>query len=194
MTDAELAILSIIAEGPIHGYDVQTVIAERGIRAWAQIGVSSIYYVLEKLERQGLVESTVTQGADDTARRQYRITTAGIGVLQTAIADLIGTPREHADEFELGLANLPTLRPDQVRTALTAYRQELASRLAHARERSAALQAAQAPFTSRLCSATVLPCSKRSWPGSRVSSLPGKRRLRRTNRPPSRQKPAKYRA
>ncbi len=146
MTDAELAILSIIAEGPIHGYDVQTVIAERGIRAWAQIGVSSIYYVLEKLERQGLVESAVTQDADDTARRQYRITAAGIGVLQTAVADLIGTPREHADEFELGLANLPTLRPDQVRTALTAYRQELASRLAQARERSAALQAAQAPL------------------------------------------------
>jgi DNA-binding PadR family transcriptional regulator len=146
MTDAELAILSIIAEGPIHGYDVQTVIAERGIRAWAQIGVSSIYYVLEKLERQGLIESTVTQDAVVTARRLYRITTAGMGVLQTAIADLIGTPREHADEFELGLANLPTLRPDQVRTALTAYRQELASRLAQARERRAALLAAQAPF------------------------------------------------
>ncbi|GAB4417797.1 MAG: hypothetical protein Kow00106_13720 [Anaerolineae bacterium] len=146
MTDAELAILSIIAEGPIHGYDLQTVIAERGLRAWTQIGVSSIYYVLEKLERQGLVESTVTQSADDTARRQYRITTAGIGVLQTAIADLIGTPREHADEFELGLAHLPALRPGQVRTALTAYRQELASRLALARERSAALKSAQAPF------------------------------------------------
>lgn len=146
MTDAELAILSIVAEGPIHGYDLQTVIAERGLRAWTQIGVSSIYYVLEKLERQGLVQSTVTQGADDTARRQYCITTAGIGVLQTAIADLIGTPREHADEFELGLAHLPALRPGQVRTALTAYRQELASRLALARERSAALKSAQAPF------------------------------------------------
>lgn len=146
MTDAELAILSIVAEGPIHGYDLQTVIAERGLRAWTQIGVSSIYYVLEKLERQGLVQSTITQGADDTARRQYHITTAGIGVLQTAIADLIGTPREHADEFELGLAHLPALHPGQVRTALTAYRQELASRLALARERSVALKSAQAPF------------------------------------------------
>lgn len=146
MTDAELAILSLIAEGPIHGYDLQTVIAERGLRAWTHIGVASIYYVLEKLERQGLVESTVTQGADDTARRQYQIASAGFGVLQTAVADLISTPREHADEFELGLANLPVLRSAQVRVALAAYRQELASRLALARERLAALQTAQAPF------------------------------------------------
>lgn len=146
MTDAELAILSIIAEGPIHGYDLQTVIAERGLRAWTQIGVSSIYYVLEKLERQGLIESTITQGAEDTVRRQYQITTAGFGVLQTAVADLISTPREHADEFELGLANLHVLRPSQIRTALTAYRQELTTRLAQACQRQAALKANQPPL------------------------------------------------
>ena len=69
MTDAELAVLSIIAEGPIYGYDLQTVIAQRGLRAWTQLGVSSMYYVLEKLARQGLVEASGTPGADETARR-----------------------------------------------------------------------------------------------------------------------------
>ncbi len=146
MTDAELAVLSIIAEGPIYGYDLQTVIAQRGLRAWTQIGVSSMYYVLEKLARQGLVEASGAPGADETARRQYRITAAGFGVLQTAVADLISTPREHADEFELGLANLHVLRPDQIRAAFAAYRQELASRLAQARERQEALQNGGAPF------------------------------------------------
>jgi DNA-binding PadR family transcriptional regulator len=146
MTDAELAILSIVAEGPIYGYDIQTVIAERGLRAWTNIGSSSMYYVLEKLERQGLIASTSTARADDTARRQYRITTAGYGVLQTSVADLISTPREYGASFELGLANLHVLRPEQIRAAFTAYQQDLVSRIGQVRERLANLSTGDAPF------------------------------------------------
>jgi len=146
MTDAELAVLSIIAEGPIYGYDVQTVIAQRGLRAWTNIGVSSLYYVLEKLERQGLIESQGASEVKDATRRQYRITPAGFGVLQTAVADLLSTPRETASGFELGLANLYVLRPSQIRTTLVTYEQELVSRLAQTRERWQQLNVAQAPF------------------------------------------------
>ncbi|MBN2305794.1 MAG: PadR family transcriptional regulator [Anaerolineae bacterium] len=144
MTDAELAILSIVAEGPVHGYDIQTIIVQRGLRAWTNVGVSSMYYVLEKLERQGLIES---QGEHRGAsHREYRITSAGYGVLQTAVADLVSTPREYATGFELGLANLHVLRPPQIKTAFVAYRQELVSRLSQARERWQQLRASRAPF------------------------------------------------
>ncbi len=146
MTDAELAILSIVAEGPIHGYDIQTIITQRGLRAWTNIGVSSMYYVLEKLERQGLIESTSAQRTEGVSRRQYRITPAGFGVLQTAVADLISTPREYANGFELGLANLHVLRPSQIRTAFIAYRQELISRLAQARDRWLQFKESGTPF------------------------------------------------
>jgi DNA-binding PadR family transcriptional regulator len=146
MTDAELAVLSIIAEGPIYGYDIQTVITQRGLRAWTNIGVSSMYYVLEKLERQGLIESKGAPHLEGAARRQYRITPAGFGVLQTAVADLLSTPREHANDFELGLANLHVLRPAQIRTAFITYRQELVSRLAQARERWRKLKENKPPF------------------------------------------------
>jgi DNA-binding PadR family transcriptional regulator len=144
MTDAELAILSIVAEGPIYGYDIQTIIAQRGLRAWTNIGVSSMYYVLEKLERQGLIESQET--TEGPARRQYRISPAGFGVLQTAVADLLSTPREYANGFELGLANLHVLRPSQIRTAFIAYRQELVTRLTQARERWHKFKDHNAPF------------------------------------------------
>jgi DNA-binding PadR family transcriptional regulator len=146
MTDAELAILSIVAEGPIYGYDIQTIIIQRGLRAWTNIGVSSMYYVLQKLERQGLLESKGTARTEGPSRHQYRITPAGFGVLQTAVADLLSTPREYANGFELGLANLHVLRPAQIRTAFIAYRQELVSRLNQARERWHELRASNAPF------------------------------------------------
>jgi DNA-binding PadR family transcriptional regulator len=146
MTDAELAILSIVAEGPIHGYDIQTLIIRRGLRVWTNIGVSSMYYVLEKLQRQGLIESMGGSPTDGASRREYSITPAGSGVLQTAVADLLSTPRSGADSFELGLANLHVLRPSQVRTALTAYRQGLVALLAQARERWDQLKVHRAPL------------------------------------------------
>ncbi len=146
MTDAELAILSIVAEGPIYGYDIQTIIIQRGLRSWTNIGVSSMYYVLQKLERQGLVESKGTARTEGPSRHQYRITPAGFGVLQTAVADLLSTPREYANGFELGLANLHVLRSAQIRTAFVAYHQELVSRLNQARERWHELRASKAPF------------------------------------------------
>jgi DNA-binding PadR family transcriptional regulator len=146
MTDAELAILSIIAEGPIHGHDIQTIIDRRGLRAWTNIGVSSLFYVLEKLERQGLIESDDDSAGQSTRYREFRITGAGFGVLQTAVADLLTTPHEFADGFELGLANLHVLRPSQIRTAFAAYRQELISRLAQTRERWQQLKDGAAPF------------------------------------------------
>lgn len=146
MTDAELAILSIVAEGPINAHAIQKIIDQRGLRAWTNIGVSSIYYVLEKLERQGLLESSGAEQQEGSSRRQYRITPAGYGVLQTSVADLLSTPREHLQGFELGLANLHVLDANQIRGAFSTYRHELETRLAHARSRQEQLQSHQAPF------------------------------------------------
>jgi DNA-binding PadR family transcriptional regulator len=43
MTNAELAILSLVAEQPRHGYEIEQVIEEREMREWTEIGFSSIY-------------------------------------------------------------------------------------------------------------------------------------------------------
>src|SRR5258708_36440102 len=91
MTDAELAILSLLSEGPSFDSDLNVAIDERGIRKWTAIGYSSMYYVLAKLERQGLVERT----GDESERRRYQISPAGGCVLQTAVADLLRTPHPH---------------------------------------------------------------------------------------------------
>ena len=44
MTNAELAVLSLVVEAPRHGYEIEQAIAERGMREWTEIGFSSIYY------------------------------------------------------------------------------------------------------------------------------------------------------
>ncbi len=145
MTDAELAVLSILAEGPIAGRDLQTEIARRGLRAWTDIGVASLAYLLEKLEQQGLADGDGPPG--ESLQRRWRLTPAGLGVLKTAVVELLSTPREAHSAFELGLANLDVLRPGQVRAAFAAYRDALAARLAQARERRDQVAGAhEAPF------------------------------------------------
>jgi DNA-binding PadR family transcriptional regulator len=130
MKDAELAILSIFAEAPRAGWDVQDVIEARDMRLWTLLGVESIYYVIEKLEKQGLILNTDEHPPRDSRKRLYRITGAGIGVLQTAVTDLLGSPRVLPQSFDLGLANLAVLKPMQAYNALMAYESGLKTRLA----------------------------------------------------------------
>ncbi len=134
MTDAELAILSLLAEGPSYDHELHTTIETRGLRKWTAIGSSSMYYVLDKLEKQGLVEHIVDPHADGIGPRRFRISQAGIGVLQTAVSDLLSTPHAYDKSFELGLANLHVLKPSQVRTALQNRRQDMAMRLSRLRD------------------------------------------------------------
>ena len=63
LTDAELLVLGLVVEMPRHGYELELVIELRGMREWTQIGFSSIYFVLGKLERLGLVTAETPAGA-----------------------------------------------------------------------------------------------------------------------------------
>lgn len=114
MTDAELTILSLVAEGPRYGYEIQQIIDDRGLREWLTIGFSSIYYILNRLEGQNMLVSELRPEGRGPARKVYEITQAGRGILQTAISDLLRQPRSLGSGFELGLANLTALRPRQV--------------------------------------------------------------------------------
>jgi DNA-binding PadR family transcriptional regulator len=68
MTNAELAILSLVDERPRHGYEVEQVIEERGMREWTEIGFSSIYYLLKKLEREGQTRGQLGEADRGPAR------------------------------------------------------------------------------------------------------------------------------
>ncbi len=129
MTDAELTLLSLVAEAPRYGYEIQQIIDERGLREWLTIGFSSIYYILNRLERQDMLVSRLHMEGRGPARKIYEITEAGRGVLQTAVSDLLRQPRALGSGFELGLANLSALKPRQVYQVLRHHEIDLKQRL-----------------------------------------------------------------
>jgi DNA-binding PadR family transcriptional regulator len=145
VTSAELAVLSLVAETPRHGYDIERLIVQRGMREWTDIGFSSIYYLLGKMEKAGLVESEVVEahagesGQRGPARKVYSLTPAGRVAWREASLRALSVP-ESRSPFALGLSNLPSLSSEQASTALREYRTQLLERLAGVEAKRAAQQ------------------------------------------------------
>ena len=135
MTNAELAILSLVSEQPRHGYQIDQVIEDRGMREWTEVGFSSIYYLLKRLEGQGLIESRLQEAERGPARRVYTTTPAGEAALHTAVLDALSTPYRCYPPLQLGLANLPAIPPAEAVAALQRYRDALIARRDHVHER-----------------------------------------------------------
>lgn len=131
MNDAELTILSLLTETDRFGHEVQQIIDERGLREWVHIGYSSLFYLLDKLENQKMISSTLKPDAHGIGRKQYSLTNAGRGILQTAISDLLRQPRGIGTGFGLGVANVDVLKPRQVYQVLSHHHSDLEKRLKH---------------------------------------------------------------
>ena len=143
MTNAELAILSLVVEQPRHGYDIEQTIVERSMRNWTDVGFSSIYYVLDKLERAGMVSSSRQPAPGrGPARRVVTATDAGVAALETEALEALRVPERPSSSFQLGLSILPRLDTDSVVDALAAHRIELEIQLESLRQR----RAAELPF------------------------------------------------
>jgi DNA-binding PadR family transcriptional regulator len=122
LTNAELAILGLLVEQPRHGYEIEQVITERGMRDWTEIGFSSIYYVLGRLETAGLVASSVAAAPGrGPARRVHAATPAGHAAWQAAALATLTIPTAAGRPFLVGLGNLAGLPPHAVVAALHAY-------------------------------------------------------------------------
>jgi PadR family transcriptional regulator PadR len=70
----DMCLLAVIAEEPSYGYEMVRKLEERGL---ALVGEGSIYPLLSRLQRQGLVETYSVESAGGPPRKYYRIAAAG---------------------------------------------------------------------------------------------------------------------
>jgi len=126
-SDSELLILGLIAEMPRHGYELEQVIEKRGMREWTQIGFSSIYYVLGKLEKKELILAEIPENL--TARKCYELTETGKQVLVEQTLATLTTVQPNYSPLMLGMIHLSTLTRDQVLGALTTRIKALAEEI-----------------------------------------------------------------
>ncbi|BCH23677.1 GyrI-like domain-containing protein [Mesorhizobium sp. L-8-3] len=142
LTNAEFAILSLLAEAPRHGYEIERTIEERGMRDWTEIGFSSIYFLLKKLEKRGLAERTGGKTASPREPKTFRLTQAGHALHGERTRRAIAEPERLYPALLLGLANWPVLGSEGGGAALAARAAALDDAASLVEERCAA----QAPL------------------------------------------------
>ena len=88
------ALLALLSEGPKYGLQLREVFEARTGEVWP-LNVGQVYTTLQRLERDGLVESDDT--ADDGPQKAFRITAEGAAELDAWLRtppDLAAPPRD----------------------------------------------------------------------------------------------------
>jgi PadR family transcriptional regulator, regulatory protein PadR len=80
----DLCLLAVIDDGPAYGYEMTRRLRERGLAA---VGEGSIYPVLGRLERDGLVETYRSASNGGPPRKYYRPSNAGRLALAAGISE-----------------------------------------------------------------------------------------------------------
>jgi DNA-binding PadR family transcriptional regulator len=93
-------ILGLIAEEPLHGYQVKQRFEEVLGGTW-EVNIGSVYQALQRLERDGLVATTGDRG--DRGRQAYRVTDAGVSALEEWLEDPESQPQLLREEVYMKL-------------------------------------------------------------------------------------------
>lgn len=121
ISDLEASILGLLYEEPKYGYQLEKTIEVWGMRNWAPIGFSSIYYVLKKLEKKGLVTSKLEKVEGKPSRKIFTITELGKRSMKEKLIDLLSWNKKLISPSDLGIAYLNYLKPEEVIECLENY-------------------------------------------------------------------------
>lgn len=129
MTPGETVILGLLYEKPCYGYEIAEMIQVRVIREWTEIGFSSIYNTLNKMEKAGLVESRFDKKYGSPKRKVYALREETKALFLTEIKRMLSSPRRVYSEFDIGMSYSYLLSEDEVINGFTAYKNNIQSRL-----------------------------------------------------------------
>lgn len=137
---SEQLVLGILCESERHGYEIEKIIIARGMRKWTDIGFSSIYYVLDRLEKKGLATTGATNGKE---KKQYSITDAGMNILKAETIKLISKRKPANAHFMTGLATSHVINAIELTESFEQRKTTLLADLQRLRETKAVTDSSQ---------------------------------------------------
>lgn len=131
LSNVEFMLLQIISEkAGISGYEINRLVEERGFREWADIGTTSIYVGLDKLQKKELLDAymdTAKQGKGPIPKK-FKINKKGLRQLKNEIVEALSNTRERDHRFDLGIAAIPLLSKEEAVIALEKRKQYLSQK------------------------------------------------------------------
>src|ERR671926_887891 len=114
-----LAVMALLYERPMHPYEMVSLMRERGKHESVRLRYSSLYSVVEALEREGLILplERVREGRRPE-RTVYGLTETGRVEFLGWLRELLSEPVKEYTQFAAGLSFLPALPPDEAAALL----------------------------------------------------------------------------
>jgi len=149
MGNKEIAVLGLLSERPMHGYDLEHEIRMRDMRYWTEISMSSVYKILKKLEEKGLINCEVKLTPNNVSQKVYSLTDLGKVRLNGEISALFSEFDHHRWNIDLAISNLNVLTDEQKARNINAYIHKLKELLTGYGELQKYLEAENCPIHRR---------------------------------------------
>lgn len=115
-----LMVLVLLAEAPMHPYEMQRVMQARGKDTVVRVQRGSLYPAVERLVAAGLIEPVETEREGRRPERTvYRITEDGRDTAELWLTGMLREVRNEYPEFPAALSFLPLLSAVDARVELT---------------------------------------------------------------------------
>src|SRR5919205_2547215 len=109
-----LAVMALLFERPMHPYQIVSTLRERGKHESVRFKYSSLYSVVEALQREGLILPLETRREGRRPERTvYGLTEAGRAEFLTWLRELLREPTKEYTQFAAGLSFIPALPPSE---------------------------------------------------------------------------------
>lgn len=128
-SNTDMVVLALVAEGPIHGYDLVKRSGESGISDWADLPASSVYLSLKNLEQLGYIKAKEVRVGKSPPRAVYRITGSGKNALVASLLRMLTEPVDFRDDFYIALLGAEAIPSDKTAEALEIHREQVERRL-----------------------------------------------------------------
>ena len=127
-----MTILALLYEAPMHPYEMQRLIKERGKDDVVNVRQrASLYQTIDRLLRAELIAVRGTTRAEKRPERTiYELTEHGHETMRTWLRAMLATPAREFPEFPAALASLPLLTPEDATQQLAARADALAAEIA----------------------------------------------------------------
>jgi DNA-binding PadR family transcriptional regulator len=125
-----LVVLSLLAERPLHPYELAAVIRERGLSSTVKLNFGALYSIIETLNRLALIVPVETQRQGRHPERTiYTISETGRAEFFDWLRVLLRTPVTEYTQFVAGLALIAHLSPPEAVLLLQDRMHALASQI-----------------------------------------------------------------
>jgi DNA-binding PadR family transcriptional regulator len=146
LTPLAVACLAVLAEEPMHPYQVFSLLKERREDQLVKVRPGSLYHTVERLARDGLAEPCGTEREGNRPERTtYAITSAGRTALEERIGAMLDAPVNEFPQFPLALSEAHNLPRTQVIAQLTTRVERLEELLGQTGSALDAVRARQVP-------------------------------------------------